>query len=277
MIRRDLCMMAIVVCVVSVLRSDEVATNDRANDLKTIEGFWVGSWGGGVRDGVVFQPAVAELFIEGDHVEMHGFRDVMKLKGTIRLDASAKHMHLTPSAEPGGDPAPQAIGYGYRIKADELTLIGNDKQSVTLQRLPAAKNALANAELQLVAANEIDDAGDLLVTEFTEIRAVRKGTTYYRPENRSLHTRQATVLLVQETGSTDVTVAEARALIRESTPVAVMYRHDDRAEPQPLHELWNEIGPPSPDGDAVRKTLSRVLRPGTLVFILSAHENIPVP
>jgi len=277
MIRGNLCMMAIVVCLVGVLRSDDVANKDGAKDLKSIEGLWVGAWGGGVRDGVVFQPAIAELFIQGDRIEMSGFRDAKKLMGTVRLDASAKRMRVTPSVEPGGDPISQEIDYRYRIKADELTLIGTDKFSVTLRKLPAVRNAPANTELELVTATGIDDTGDLRVTEFTELRAGQKGTTYYRPENRSLHTRQATVLLVQETGSKNVTVAEARGLIREATPVAVTYRHDDRAEPQQLHELWKEIGPPTPDSDAIRQTLSRSLRPGTLVFILSARENVPVP
>jgi hypothetical protein len=75
----------------------------------------------------------------------------------------------------------------------------------------------------------------------------------------------------------NVTVEEARGLIRRTTPVVVAYRQDDRPSPHQLHELWKEMGPPRSDGEAVRQTFSRAFRPGTLVFILSARENAPVP
>jgi hypothetical protein len=76
-----------------------------------------------------------------------------------------------------------------------------------------------------------------------------------------------------------VTIDEARKLIRKSTPVAVTYRHDDRP-PAPIREdseLCKEMGSPLPDSKAVRQTLARILGPGTLVFILSARENVPQP
>src|SRR5262249_15937201 len=105
----------------------------------------------------------------------------------------------------------------------------------------------------------------------------RAGTTYYRPEGRTLQTNRATVLLVQATGLKQLTVAEARGLLREATPVVVAYRRDDLPAPNRLHELWQDVGPPLPDREAVRGTFARLLRPGTLVFILSARENIPQP
>lgn len=134
-----------------------------------------------------------------------------------------------------------------------------------------------NAAIEFVAATEINDAGDLLVTEFTVLRAGRTGATYFQPANRSLKTAQATVLLVQDAGLKAVTLDEARRLIRVTTPVAVSYRQEDRPAPHQFHELWKDMGPSPPDSAAVRQTFARMLRPGTLVFILSARENVPLP
>jgi hypothetical protein len=270
-------LIAAAACLVVVAYPGDAAPQEHAKDSKAIEGLWSGFWGGGAADGVVFQPVIAELFIKGDHAELHGFRNVGRLAGTVRLDAGAKRLRITPAAEAGGLPAPKAVEYAYEIKADTLTLTDADKFSVSLKRHRVAQDPLANAQVDLVAATGINDAGDLLVTEFTALRAGRAGATYFQPENRSLKTRQATVLLVQDTGCKEVTVDEARRLIRPSTPVAVTYRDDDRPRPPQLHELWKEMGPPAPDSEAVGQTFSRLLRPGTLVFILSARENVPVP
>jgi hypothetical protein len=37
------------------------------------------------------------------------------------------------------------------------------------------------------------------------------------------------------------------------------------------------MGAPAPDSDAVVQTFARLLKPGTLIFVLSARENVPVP
>ena len=277
MVRRNMRMLAVAVCLVGVACPDEVTAQGPAGDAKAIEGLWTGSWGGGAANGVVFQPVLAELFVKGDHVELHGFRSVGNLTGTVRLDAVAKRMRITPTAPPGSQPAPKAIEYAYEIKGDKLTLTDGDNVPVLLQKHRVAENPLANARVELVTATGINDAGDLLVTEFTVLRAGRVGATYFQPENRSLKTKQATVFLVQETGVKKVTVDEARRLIREATPVAVSYRQDDRPSPHQFHELWKDMGPPPPDGEVVRPIYSRILRPGTLVFVLSARENAPVP
>jgi hypothetical protein len=284
MMRHNLRMMAMAVCLVGVARSGAVAPDDPAANSsapvrasKPIEGLWSGSWGGGDRDGVVFQPVIAELFIKGDHVELCGFRNPSRLTGTVRFDAIAKQMHMTPTAEAAGKSAPKTIDFGYEIKGDQLTLFDSDRISITLQKHRALENPPANANLELVAATGINDAGDLLVTEFTVLRVGRTGATYFQPENHSLKTKQSTVLLIQETGLKKVSVDEARGLIRKSMPVAVTYWHDDLPPPHQLHELWKEMGSPAPFSDAVSQTLSRTLRAGTLVFVLSARENAPMP
>src|SRR5262249_19016888 len=214
------------------------------------------------------------LFIHGDHLELHGFRGVGSLSGNVRFDAVAKRMHITPKAGVAGQPAPKKVEYGYEIKADTLTLTDGEGFSVSLQKRRVVPNPLAHAKVEFVEASGINAAGDLLVTQYTVLRAGSVKATYFQPENRALKTKRATILLVQEAGWKKTTVDEARALIRKSTPVAVTYWDDDRPSPHQLHHLWKDMGSPRPDSDAVWRTLSRTLRPGTLVFVLSERENV---
>ena len=251
----------------------DLAAGEPASDHKAIEGLWSGDWGGGGINGVVYQPVTAELFIQGDYVELCGFGKPNMLAGTVRFDPSAKQMLITPAAEAGG-PRAKPIIYTYEIKDGKLTLIDSDKFSITLHRHRVVQDPLANAQVDLVAATGFNDAGDLLVTEFTMLRAGRAGATYFEPMKWSLKTKQATVLLVQEAGCKKVTLDEARRQIREPTLVAVAYRHDDRSKRQQLHRLWREKGSPTPDSETVSRTFSRILRPGTLVFVLSARQNL---
>lgn len=39
-------------------------SKDFSKDVQAVQGLWVGSYGGGQRDGVTYQPAIAELFIQ---------------------------------------------------------------------------------------------------------------------------------------------------------------------------------------------------------------------
>jgi hypothetical protein len=246
------------------------------NDPEAIEGLWSGAWGGGGVNGVIYQPVTAELFIKGNHVELQGFPKVDDVTGTVRFDARNRQVQITPAAAAAGQRA-NVIVYTCEIKADELVLTDKDKFSISLHRHRVARNPPANAQVDLVAATGINDEGDLLVTEFRVLRAGRDGATYFQPVDRSLKTKQATVLLVHNSGCKEVTIDEARRLIRQPTPVAVAYRHDDLPSQHQLHQLWKESGPPVPDSEAVFRTYSRILRPGTLVFVLSASENVPVP
>lgn len=276
MIRGNRQMIAVALCF-AVVSSADAASKDPVSDAKAIEGLWTGSWGGGDAGGVITQPVIAELFIEGEHVELYGFRNVGRLSGTVRIDTSGKQMQIAPTAENGGHPKPKAINFVYRIERDELTLIDSEKFPISLKRVRVAQDPLGNARVELVEAVAINGAGDLLVTKLTVLRAGRSGAAYHRPENQSLNTKKATVRLVKESGWESVTIDEARELIRKSTPVVIAYRDDDRPERRQFHRLWKETGSPLPDSEAVWRTFSRILRPGTLVFILSARENIPQP
>jgi hypothetical protein len=216
-------------------------------------------------------PVLAELFIKGDHIELHGFRNANQLSGTVRFDPRAKRMRITAAGQP------KEIEYGYEFKGDWLTLTDTDKVEISLHKRPVVLNPLANARVVLVTAEGINDAGDLLVTEYTVLRAGRMGATYYQPEKRSLKTKAAAVFVVGEKGLKKTTVDEARRLIRKDTPIVVAYREEERPSQHQGHKLWKEVGAPVPDSDVVGQTLSRLLRPGTLVFILPARESVPLP
>jgi hypothetical protein len=117
---------------------------ERELDSNAIEGRWSGSWGGRESDGVVFQPVIAELLIEGDRVELHGFPNVGRLTGRVRLEF-ARQMHITPTAETGGQCTRKAIHYKYEINGNALTLIDRHRISITLERLREVQEPLGNA------------------------------------------------------------------------------------------------------------------------------------
>lgn len=252
------------------------AASDDPSDSKALEGLWSGTWGAGERDGVVFQPVIAELFIEGDRVELYGFRNVNRLLGTIRVDASAGQVRMAHAEESGDQPARRTIVYTYQLKGDDLTLVDSGGTAIVLQRIHVLKDPIGNAGLELVAATGINDAGELLVTEFTELRIGRSGATYFKPVNRSLKTTQAVVGVVEESGWRKITIAQARRRIQEPTAVAILYKRDDHSLPKQTHNLWKESAAPGADSEAVWRTLSQTLRPGTLVFLL-APPKLPPP
>ena len=129
MLRGNLRMMAVAACLVSGLIFNNLAAKDPASVPKSIEGLWSGPWGGGERNGVVFQPVMAELSIKGDQIEMLSLPNVERLKGTIRVDPDAKQIRVTPTSEPGGSLA-KAIVYSYDIQHGELTLTDSDGRKV---------------------------------------------------------------------------------------------------------------------------------------------------
>lgn len=67
---------------------------------------------------------------------------------------------------------------------------------------------------------------------------------------------------------------EARKLIGGSAPVVVAYRHPRHPSGYQAHELWKETGSLEPDS---LQTVSKTIRPGTLLFVILAEEQIPLP
>jgi hypothetical protein len=259
---------------VSTISFSHEGPKDSSSEEQAVQGLWVGSYGGGRRGGVTYQPAIAELFIKGSHIEIAGYPSTVS--GTFRLDPKAKKMQITCSDEPGGKATAKTLDYGYEVKGARLT-VTDGKRSVTFLKRDVLPDPLANAQVELVTAVGITKAGELLVTEYTELQAGRARVTYFEPRKRSLKTKQATVLVVEKTGCKPISLSKARGLIRGSMPLVIAYRQDDRRPSDQGFQLSREIGPPAPDGQAVLRMFSRVLQPGTLVFVLSAKENVPVP
>ncbi len=114
--------------------------------------------------------------------------------------------------------------------------------------------------------------GDLLVTDFSVHRAGRSSEIALAPVRRPLRTKQAAVFLVQESGLKTVKVDEVRRLIRDPTTVVVAHRSDERPSSLPSSRLWQET-----DSEAVGRTISRVLRPGTLVFVVPERAKVVPP
>jgi hypothetical protein len=278
MLNRAMTFLLAVLCFMPVAQSRAAGPGDRQRDAKSLEGLWTGSWGGGGHDGVIFQPVIAELFIRGDHVEMSGFRDPAKVSGTFRLDTSAKQMHITPAAEEAGKAAPKTLDYHYEIKSDLLTLTAGDNFSIVLERQKVVESPLADMRVEFLSATGINDAGNLLVSKYNLLKAGQKGDAFYfQPIAYSLKTKSSKVLSVQTTGVTAISLDAARKLIRGTTPVVVAFVPDEVSAGPNLHELWKEAGSPRPDGQAASRMLAQIVRPGTLVFVLSAKENVPVP
>jgi hypothetical protein len=271
MFHSSLRLLQVAVCLLGVSCYADVAAQEPAPDAKAMEGLWSGFWGGWIHGEPRYRPTKAEFFLNGDHVELLSFPGVEKLTGSVRVDTCARQMHITPLTEAGAK-APKTVVLTYEVKEDRLKLTGGNG-SVTLQRDPVARDPSANVQVELVTATGINEAGALLVTEYTRFRVGQVKATYFQPEKRSLITKEATLLLVQETGWKKVSVDEARRLIREATPVVVAYQDDERPAVSQPDTLRKGMGPARPDSEAVARTLARVLRPGTLVFILSRREN----
>jgi len=233
--------------------------------------------GGGENNGVVFQPVIAEMVIQGERVEMHGFRNIGRLGGTVRFDANARKLHVTPVAAKAGYPPPKTIEFACLLDGDNLTLTDGDHIPTSLQRRRSDDKPLANVQVEFVLAEGIDRSGGLLVTRFGRLHVGQSAKTSYEPQKRSMNLQQATILLIQETDLRKVSVDEARAFASKPTVVALAFREDDQPALGEPHQLWKEIGPPRPDDEAAGQTLSRILRPGTLVFILPARDKVPLP
>jgi hypothetical protein len=260
--------LAIMICLLGVVCFDSVAAKSGIKeDAGALDGSWSGFWGLLVeRNGTVHQPIKAELFIQGDHVECSGFPGVATLTGTIQIDTAAKRMQITPAVE-AGRPAADTIVYAYEISSDHLTLTDKDKRSIDFNQVRF--NPLANVKIEFLAAVGMNDAGDVLVTDF-EVHRARSGEISPALARRPLGTKHAAIFLTQESGLKKADIDRIRRLIRGPTSVVVVYRPDDRS--LSVRARWQET-----DSDAVVRTISRVLRPGTLVFVVPESARVAPP
>jgi hypothetical protein len=241
-----------------------------------LDGLWRGSWGGGERDGVVFQPVIAELLVGGDRIEWRGFRGTPSTSGTVHIDREASRLRVVPDAAPDG-PQPAAIELAYDLADDRLTLTEADGNLIVFERHPTVADPLGSVQVVLVLAGGIDEAGVLEVTEFISLLAGQRGDVYYQPMSRKLSTADAAILRVQPKGVETISLDEARTLLRDPTPVAIVARDPAPALAGWEDGLWRYAGPPPPDDPSVGRMLARVLVPGTVVFILPPAALVPQP
>jgi len=241
-----------------------------------LTGLWSGVWGGGEADGVVFQPVNCEAAIRGNQIELFGLRDGRRISGTFRIDEKARKITIQPTVKQG-EAAQKPVEYAYELGKNDLTLIDSEKFPILLQRRDSALTGRANANVELVQANELTEAGELSITQFTALQTNQPGSEFLSAATYNVSLKKAFILLVQESECKTLTVAAARERITKPTLVALTYRKIAPPLGDSVHELWKSVGPPSPISDAVRETFAKTLRPGTLVFILSEIEQIPVP
>lgn len=257
----------------TVARADE--RDNPLSDARLIEGLWEGSWGGGNAGGAVLQPVMAELYVQGNRIELAGFPQGNRLRGSFEVDAINRRLKIAPDR---GDDQKQTepIELGYELKEGQLR-IGSGGQAVTLQKLTTVPDPLADAQVEVMQATGINDRGELLVTQYTALEAGEKKDTHYRQYDTALSTRRATILLVQAAELEEISLDRARELLQKPVPVAVAYRRDLRPPPRQIFALRTDTGAAAADSMPVRRTLVRILQPGTLVFVLSAKENVPAP
>jgi hypothetical protein len=245
--------------------------NAKAN-AGPLEGAWFGSWGGGQVGETVFQPVRAYLYVQGDRAGFSGFRKVNRLEGTIRVDTEARWARFLPARDDKEKPLRAVVEFTYELRGNQLTLIDDEGVPIQFERRAASHVSQANVPLELVATAGIDDAGRLLVTRFSELRVDRAGLSFFEPGEQPLDLKQATILLVEEAGAKEIAVDEARRLVGKSALVAIVFRDE---EPPRKSDLWNALPAPSPEGAAVRRMYARLLRPGTLVFVLPGRLRVP--
>jgi len=253
------------------------ATPPQVSAANELQGVWSGSWGGGDSgDGTVMQPVIAELLLVGDQVEMSGFRTAGVVRGTARLDATGKKIHVTPAPDSSGA-APAPLTFGYERAGNSLTLTDQDGFPISVERQEMTRTPHANQTIELVSATAINEAGELVVTEFIEHRMGSIRAAFFSPQSRNLKLDRATILIVDDATTRRLTLDEARPLLKPETMVALAFPSADRITFDPPSSLVREMGPPPPDTEAAAQTFARTLRPGTLLFVLPAEEAVPQP
>jgi len=240
-------------------------------------GLWTGTWGGGESDGVVIQPVVTEVFIDGDQIEISHLRSFGRASGTVQIDETAKRFVVT-AKETSKDEPPKTVEYTYRQDRGQLQLTDADGITATLSRDVSAVNPLMQISVELVSIISINEARELTVEEFRTKGIIGTESVLYHPRQRVLPTKDATVLLVSEGEASEISIEDARKRIIPPAVIALIYR------PEGLHPdtktedaLTKYLMSPPPDSNAVRRTLTRSLSPGTLVFILPKSASVPLP
>jgi hypothetical protein len=164
-------------------------------------------------------------------------------------------------------------------------ILGEEGRTRRLSRVKVEERPLAQTGLEFVAAKGITASGDLLLTRFAELDLTHGGPPLYQPTNSTVPLHQQTraglssedtvVFLVHEGRTDKITIDHARALLNNQTKlVCLTHRralevsvNDPRFNPK-ANERWKALETPDPASPAVSETFTRLLKPGTLVFVL---------
>jgi len=149
---------AIVACLAGVFCLHGATASAGVGDRKPVEGLWSGSWGGGGgADGVVYQPVIARMIVNGDQVGLTGFPKVDNLAGTVRFDTDTSRMTIIPTEK-----SAKVIVYACKFQGNEVTLTDAGGFAITLRREFVPGNNSPRIEFR--------QAGDdLLVTTAIEV------------------------------------------------------------------------------------------------------------
>lgn len=270
-----LCRLAMVLTLVSTTYADDAKTNSDLHDLKKLVGVWTGSWGGGESDGTIIQPVLARMVMGDGKIELAGFPGVGQIWGVVRIDPAACVIKIT-SAKTASSPS-KVIEYHYTLTDKSLEMNDSDNVPITLIKRSLERDPVASVRLELMSADGINDQGDLLVTQSTELVVGRFSRPYYESSRLVLKTNGSVVFVVEEAGMRKISVDEARKQIKPSTVVSVVFQIESTPEGAPGIAREARLGPPRPDSEAGLKSLSRALRPGMLVFLLPRQSLILEP
>lgn len=254
---------AVLFVMVSVCRADQDTV---AVEAARFEGVWIGSWGGGERDGVVMQPVRAELVVRGSAFEASGLRNLGTGQGSLQVNPGQRTIVL----EQIRAGRKESHTFRYAFSRDQLTLTDRENIEMRLERVKTEPNPHANLSVELVSASRFTAEGHLEVTRYTAVRAGRNTAPVYRPVTQVVSLDRGRVYLIEATSVQELSVTEARARLGEATPVVLAERPQPLPGSGALIETTGAIAPDSPEG---MRTLQRLFRPGTL-FVLVAESPI---
>jgi len=254
---------AVLFLLVSVCRADQ---DTNAVEAARFEGLWIGSWGGGERDGVVMQPVRAELIVHGSGFEAAGLRNLGSGRGSLHVNPGQKTVVM----EQIRAGRKESHSFRYAFSRDQLTLTDRENIDMRLERVKTEPNPFANLSVELVAARRFTAEGHLEVTRYTALRTGQRTDVVYRPATQVISLDGGRIYLIEAASVQELSITEARARIGEATPVVLAERPLKLPGSGALIETTGAIAPDSPEG---KRTLQRLFRPGTL-FVLVAESPI---
>lgn len=274
--RKTSWLMLLGICVASVAMADDPQAKPVDAELAAIQGLWEGSWGGGNRNGVIFQPVIAKLAIHGNRVEWWGLPQTGDGLGTIRLsrDDKSKTLRLTAAVKPGDASPGEVTQFSYAVKEDSLTLAVGEARECSFSRVAVSSPPRASVAVELVIAEGINDSGNLQIMRTRSRHVASLNAEYFEPERLNYSINDASIFRLEKRELKKLTVDQVRPLLQKPTPVALSFRHSRELPLQRPDERTRHLGAAQPDSEPGLAMLKSLLADGTLVFVLPP-EQVP--